>query len=46
MPSKAVCNKIKDPAKRERCLKYQGEFAQSEKDTSEEGPEKIKTGGY
>ena len=46
MPSKAVCNRIKDPIKRERCLKYQGEFAQSEKDISKKSPKKIKTGGY
>ena len=27
MPSKSVCNKIKDPAKRKRCKNYTGEFA-------------------
>ena len=28
MPNPNVCNKIADPAARERCRKYQGEFAQ------------------
>ena len=28
MPGKAVCNKIKDPAKRKRCLEYAGEYSQ------------------
>ena len=46
MPSKEVCNRIKDPAKKERCLKYQGEFAQPVKDISKKSPEKIKSGGY
>ena len=30
MPSKKACMKIKDPAARQRCLNYQGEFAASE----------------
>ena len=46
MPSKAICNRIKDPVKRERCLKYQGEFSQPEKDISRKSLKKIKTGGY
>ena len=25
----AYCDKIKDPAKRKRCLQYKGEFAQA-----------------
>ena len=27
MPNPKVCNKIKDPAARRRCLNYEGEFA-------------------
>ena len=29
MPNPKVCNKITDPAARQRCLDYQGEFAQN-----------------
>ena len=28
MPNPKVCNRIKDPAARQRCLQYQGEFSQ------------------
>ena len=31
MPSKAACNKIKDPVARKRCLQYKGEFAKKAK---------------
>lgn len=27
MPSKTVCSKIKDPAKRKRCMEYAGEYS-------------------
>ena len=29
MPSPAVCNKIKDPEKRKKCLAYKGEYAKA-----------------
>ena len=31
MPSPKECAKIKDPAKRKRCLAYSGEFAEKKK---------------
>ena len=31
MPTPKECNKIKDPAKRKRCLDYAGEYAKSKK---------------
>ena len=29
MPGPAVCNKIKDPVERKKCLNYQGKYAKS-----------------
>ena len=50
MPGKNVCNKIKDPAARKRCLAYKGEFAPSKdgivKQKSKAGSAKIKSGRY
>ena len=31
MPTPKVCNKIKDPAKKKRCLDYAGEYAKPKK---------------
>ena len=31
MPTPKECNKIKDPAKRKRCLDYTGEYAKNKK---------------
>ena len=45
MPSKAACNKIKDPAQRERCLKYQGEFAQDDDNLYRKRSHKRRRGG-
>jgi len=33
MPGKSTCAKIKDPAKRKRCLAYAGEYANKSKST-------------
>ena len=29
MPTPAVCNKIKDPAERKKCLGYKGKYAKA-----------------
>ena len=29
MPTPAVCNKIKDPVERKKCLNYQGKYAKA-----------------
>ena len=29
MPGPAVCNKIKDPVERKKCLAYKGQYAQA-----------------
>ena len=31
MPTPKECNKIKDPAKKKRCLSYAGEYAKKKK---------------
>ena len=48
MPTPKECNKIKDPAKRRRCLEYAGEYAKKQgKVTNEMSRVKSsKQGGY
>ena len=49
MPSKKACMKIKDPAARQRCLNYKGEFVSKDekvKAISKAGSKKIKSGRY
>ena len=49
MPSKAVCNKIKDPEERKKCLAYAGKYAKKYK-KSKGGPgdemSRVRGGGY
>jgi|TARA_Y100000034_G_C6747931_1_gene332282 hypothetical protein len=37
MPPPKECNKIKDPAKRKRCLSYAGEYAKKKKKSNQTG---------
>ena len=48
MPSEDVCSRIKDPAKRRRCMNYTGEFA-VKKNPSKANPGNapvVKKSGY
>jgi len=48
MPGAKQCSKIKDPAKRKRCLQYAGEYAKKKGTTSNEMSrvKSSKQGGY
>ena len=48
MPGKSACSKIKDPAKRKRCLEYAGEYSKDNKAAmrSEAKSKKTSTGRY
>ena len=47
MPKANKCSKIKDPAKRKRCLQYAGEFAKKKAPTNEMSRVRSsKQGGY
>ena len=48
MPTPKTCNKIKDPAKRRRCLQYAGEYAEKKGKVTNEmsGVKSSKQGGY
>ena len=48
MPKPGKCNKIKDPAKRKRCLQYAGEYAKKKGSAGSEMSRvrSSKQGGY
>ena len=51
MPDPAICNKIKDPAERKKCLGYKGKYAKKVKapkggPTNEMSRVKSSKGGY
>jgi len=48
MPTPGKCNKIKDPAKRKRCLQYAGEYAKKKGSATNEMSRvrSSKQGGY